>query len=178
MLFKNNDYKGHKKDEYYTPKYAVEIIEKYLKPQSKIWCPFDTEESEFVKYFTQKGHIVTYSHKNTNSNFFNEINNIKEQAFDYIISNPPFSIKNKIIDELYKINIPFALLMNINSLETETRQLNYSKGLELLIPNTRIQYLDGDTNISKNNCTFLSIYFCKGILPNKIIFCKLNKKNK
>ena len=32
-------------DEFYTPYYAIEPLLKYLKPNSKILCPFDTEES-------------------------------------------------------------------------------------------------------------------------------------
>lgn len=38
----------NEKDEYYTPKILVEPILKYIKPNSIIWCPFDTENSEFV----------------------------------------------------------------------------------------------------------------------------------
>ena len=38
-------------DEVYTARYAVIPIEKYLKPNSTIWCPFDMEDSEYVKYF-------------------------------------------------------------------------------------------------------------------------------
>ena len=40
-------------DEVYTPAYAVKPLLKYLdrgnKPFYTIWCPFDTEESEYVK---------------------------------------------------------------------------------------------------------------------------------
>ena len=41
---------GSQNDEFYTPLYAVKSIFKYIEPNSKIWCPFDTEESYFVKY--------------------------------------------------------------------------------------------------------------------------------
>ena len=34
-------------DEVYTARYAVIPIEKYLKPNSTIWCPFDMEDSEY-----------------------------------------------------------------------------------------------------------------------------------
>lgn len=40
--------KFNEKDEYYTPKILVEPILKFLKPNSYIWCSFDTEDSEFV----------------------------------------------------------------------------------------------------------------------------------
>lgn len=42
-------------DEFYTPLYAIEPIAKYIKPNSTIWCPFDTEQSNFVKYFQRGG---------------------------------------------------------------------------------------------------------------------------
>lgn len=42
-------YKFNKNDEYYTPAYAVKPLLKYLPQHSNIWCPFDTDESQFVK---------------------------------------------------------------------------------------------------------------------------------
>ena len=42
-------------DEFYTPPYAIRPIMKYIDNKrergSKIWCPFDTEDSLFVKCF-------------------------------------------------------------------------------------------------------------------------------
>lgn len=35
----------------FTPAYAVKPLLKYIKPNSTIWCPFDTSDSEFVKIF-------------------------------------------------------------------------------------------------------------------------------
>ena len=40
---------GSKNDEFYTPVYAIKPIMKYIAPNSTVWCPFDTEESLFVK---------------------------------------------------------------------------------------------------------------------------------
>ena len=42
-------YSSGKNDECYTPGYAVKPILKYIPKDSRIWCPFDTPESEFVK---------------------------------------------------------------------------------------------------------------------------------
>lgn len=44
-------------DEFYTPTYAIGPILKYLKPNSTIWCPFDTEQSNFVKELNGGGGI-------------------------------------------------------------------------------------------------------------------------
>ena len=49
-------------DEYYTPLYAVTILDKYIQPNSTIWCPFDTDDSEFVKHFKEIGHKVINTH--------------------------------------------------------------------------------------------------------------------
>ena len=42
-------------DEFYTPHYAIKPILKYLKPNSTIWCPFDTRNSLFVKELIRGG---------------------------------------------------------------------------------------------------------------------------
>ena len=57
-------------DEFYTPRYAVEPIKKYIKPNSTIWCPFDTDESNFVKEFQSIGHTVIATHINNDNDFF------------------------------------------------------------------------------------------------------------
>ena len=36
-------------NEFYTPLYAIEPILKYVKPSSVVWCPFDADDSLFVK---------------------------------------------------------------------------------------------------------------------------------
>lgn len=78
-------------DEHYTPIYAIEPILKYLKPNSNILCPFDISDSNYVKTFEKNGHKVTFSHLETNKDFFtytkeeikNSIHNIlKQRGFD------------------------------------------------------------------------------------------------
>lgn len=39
-------YTFNKNDEYYTPDYAVKPIIQFLKEGSKIWCPFDKDDSQ------------------------------------------------------------------------------------------------------------------------------------
>lgn len=49
---------GSGNDEFYTPSYAIEPLLKYLKNNSKILCPFDTERSNFVSLLKLNGHEV------------------------------------------------------------------------------------------------------------------------
>ena len=62
-------YSSGNNDECYTPDYAVKPILKYIPEGSIVWCPFDTEESEFVKQIS-KQNDVEYSHISTRQDFF------------------------------------------------------------------------------------------------------------
>ena len=114
-LNKNN---WNDKDEYYTPSILVEPILKYLKPNSTIWCPFDTKESEFVILFKEAGHKVIYSHIWLGQDFFEYE---PDEHYDYIISNPPFTKKYEILDRLYELDKPFAMILGIPVLELSSR---------------------------------------------------------
>ena len=92
-------YKFNKNDEYYTPSYAVYPIMKYLKEGSTIWCPFDKEDSQFVQVLTKEGFKVIYGHIETGQDFFK----VEVPECDYIISNPPYSLKGEVFKRLYDI---------------------------------------------------------------------------
>ena len=100
----------NKKDEYYTPALLVEPILKYIKPKSTIWCPFDTEESEFVIAFEKAGHKVIHSHIWEGKDFFEYT---PKEDYDYIISNPPFTRKYDILKRLFELEKPFAMILGL-----------------------------------------------------------------
>ena len=49
-------------DEVYTPAYAVKPILKYITPDKIIWCPFDKEDSEYVKLIRANNNKVIATH--------------------------------------------------------------------------------------------------------------------
>lgn len=53
---------GNPTDEKYTPGYGVLPIIKYIPEGKTVWCPFDTEHSEFVLKFRDAGFHVVHSH--------------------------------------------------------------------------------------------------------------------
>ena len=59
-----------KKDEYFTPAYAVYPIIPYLRPGAAVWCPFDTQDSAYVRVFSANGFRVIYGHIQTGEDFF------------------------------------------------------------------------------------------------------------
>ena len=162
-------------DEVYTPYYAVEPILKYLKPNSKIWCPFDKEWSAFVNLLKDAGHEVVFTHLDNDQNFF-----FTKVDCDYIISNPPYSIKDQVLGKLYELGIPFMMLLPLPSLQAKERfELFNKQGLELLIFDDRIGYHSKDSmQVPEKSNSFASIYFCWNVLPKQIIFEKLYKTDK
>ena len=154
-------------DEWYTPRYAVEPILKYLTPGARIWCPFDTEESEYYKVFTEKGYDVACTHISRGQDFLKARVRTK---FDYIISNPPYSIRNDIYKKLYSLGIPFAMLYNSNGLfDAKVRsELARDNGVQLLYLYPRVHFRDRDGK--ENSPPFQSVYLCWKVLPEDIMF--------
>lgn len=165
-------------DEFYTPNYAIEPILKYLKPNSKILCPFDTLESNYVKLFTINGHQVINSHITEGNDFFNlEI----DDSIDYIISNPPYSLKFEVFDKLFKLGKPFAMLVGVVGLfESQKRfQMFKDNKFEIMYFDKRISYFKSyQDQVTKLNPPFSSVYITKDILPETIIFENIDKKLK
>jgi hypothetical protein len=164
----NSYYDLQVKDEYYTPAILVEIVLPYLKPNSTIWCPFDTQQSEFVKVLEANGHTVLSTHIWKGLDFFE----FQPHRFDYVISNPPFSLKNQVIERLVGFGKPFALLLNLQC-------LNYI-GIRKLVRDNKIQLLIPDKNVSYDggSCPFASLFYCyKMNLPSSMEFADVPHKN-
>lgn len=156
------------KDEYYTPPILVKPILEYLKPNSTIWCPFDTKDSEFAIILQEHGHQVLLSHIWNGQDFFTYQPDVE---YDYIISNPPFSQKLAVLDRLYQLDKPFAMLLGLPILNYQEIGLFFlNKRLQLLIVDKKVSF-DGKTS------SFNTSYFCYKILPQDIIFCHLGNNN-
>jgi len=154
-----------KNDECYTYRYAVEPLLEFLEPYKDkvIWCPFDTEESEFVKVFSERGYKVVYSHIDNGQDFYR----YEPKHFDLIISNPPFSNKTKMFERVLSFNKPFAILMSVLYLNDGTPyKLFKNIDLQLLLFSKRMTF----KNQMQKKINFMSCYFCKDFLPKQIIF--------
>lgn len=158
-------------DEVFTPQYAVYPIIKYLTPESTIWCPFDKEDSAFVQVLRDNGFKVLYSHIDDGQNFFDYV---PEESYDYIVSNPPFSIKDQILARLNELNKPYAVLLPLPTLQGQKR-FKYLKEAQALIFDKRINfYKDVEKKTIEKGVSFATIYVCKGVLPKDLIFEELD----
>ena len=173
----SDDIKKSATDEWYTPPECVEIIVPYLRRggYKKILCPFDKEESQFVQVLRREGFGVSFSHIETGTDFFDICNFDK---YDAIVSNPPFSKRQSILERLFEIDKPFAIILNFNGLfDSKKRwQLFKQNDFELLIPEGRMHFFND--NCDGNSPNFQSIYVCNKMTGRQIEFVQMKSNAK
>lgn len=135
----------------------------------------------YVRVLKKNGFNVVFTHKDIdNGDFFNCV-----VQCDCIVSNPPFSLKDKVLKKLYSLNVPFMILLPQNSLQSHTRtKLFMDNGLEYLGFDGRIPFytkgINKKTGVKeteeemfsspKIGNHFASGYFCHNVLPQKLMF--------
>lgn len=156
-------------DEWYTEEKDVNIIIPYLlkRGYKTILCPFDNENSNFVKVLKNNGFNVTYSHIDMGKDFFN-ITDFDQ--YDCVVSNPPFSKRDNILQQLFTVNIPFALILNVNGIFDSKKRFEMLKNnsFEILVPKGRMRFYNDE--IRRSYPTFQSVYLCHDVLPKQICF--------
>lgn len=161
-----------KNDECYTPEYAVYPIIKRLLPGSTVWCPFDTADSAYVKVLRENGFNVIHTHIFDGQDFFEQ----EVPECDYIISNPPFSLKGEVFKHLYEIGKPFAMLINFQGIFDHKDRFELFKNhrVEMLWLSPRVNYIRPNGS-NAGGVPFQSGYLCSGICEKQLEFEYVNK---
>lgn len=168
---------GSKNDEFYTPYYAVKPILKYLDKGATIWCPFDTQDSQFVKSLQTEGYDVIATHIEDGYDFFEYEPN--RDSYDYIVSNPPYSLKTEVLEKLFKMNKPFAMLVGVVGLFESQRRFEMFRDndWEIMYLNRRVSFMkDFTSGKTALNPPFSSVYITHDILPKQVVFEEIDKK--
>ena len=170
---------GSGNDEFYTPKYAIEPILKYIPRGSKVWCPFDTESSLFYKLLKEHGCDVKVTHLESGVDFLaHEETEGFEEWCDYIVSNPPYSLKGDVFARLFEIGKPFAMLVGVVGLFESQKRFNMFKHnvFEIMYLNKRVAYFKDYADEKPSlNPPFSSVYVCSKMLPTQIVFETVEK---
>lgn len=118
------------------------------------------------------GYNVVRSHIDDGQDFFK----YEPDDYDIIVSNPPFTIKDKILERLYELEKPFAILLPLNSLQGQSRFKYFERGLQLLSFDQRIGYHNVNSmDKTVEGSPFATAYFCRNLLPRDLIIEKLGK---
>lgn len=133
-------------DEWYTSQDTVNLAIGLLdpKPQSVILCPFDSDQSLFVKTLKEHGHTVLHG-----------MTNFLEADYhcDYIITNPPFSVKDKVIERVFAYGVKAVLILPIDAMGGVKRHAMYAANEypKTYMPSRRIAYFDESGEVKKGS---------------------------
>ena len=113
MIQAKIDYsKNSLNDEFYTPAIAVEMILPYIpKNITRIWECTAVKESKIVEVLREIGYSVIATHINDGYDFLS----FEPADYDILISNPPYSIKDKFIKRAFELGKPFMFLLPVTN---------------------------------------------------------------
>ncbi|MBC1631766.1 sugar-phosphate nucleotidyltransferase [Listeria welshimeri] len=144
-----------------TPRWVVENIYSLInvKTFENIWLPFNNYDSEFKMKADELNlkYQATHIFDDLGSDFFTTE---PPGNCDLMISNPPFSQQNDIIERSFELIDQeaiksFALLLPLATLETEKRATMfqaYSDKLSILIFKKRIKFTGHATSFNRGCC--------------------------
>ena len=153
--------KQNNSDHVATPRYVVEDIYNLInvKQFKMIWLPFNNYDSQFKLRADELKleYLATHIFDDLGRDFL--ITN-PPPGCDLMISNPPFSKQNEIIERSFQLiddgHIKsFALLLPLSTLETKARGTVYEKYKEkmsIIIFKNRIKFLGHSSSFNKGCC--------------------------
>ena len=137
-------------DEYMTRKSAWEDIRQYIPTDKVIWeCFYGDGKSG--QYLRELGFEVIHE----------PIDFFENDKGDILISNPPFSNKDKVFQRLKELNKPFIMLVPTTVLHTKYFKETFAnEHIQLIIPFRKRQFDKVGLEKQKNNCSFYTLYIC------------------
>jgi hypothetical protein len=150
-------------DECYTPRDRVKPLWKFIDPTKTYYEATSGKSSQLLDGLQSMGVDIRPS---GDKDFF-ECG--PDDVFDGVITNPPYSKKDKFIKHCYYLGKPFALLLPVAAFQGQTRGewfMNY--GVSALVYNKRIDFT-GKKSPTFGVAWFMGNNFCE---PNRLWFCE------
>ena len=128
--------KNGNSNDFQTPIGALKPLFPFLKKEWLIWeCACG--KGNLVKGLNEEGFLTEGTDILMGHNFLTW----KPEKFDCIITNPPFSLKDKFIERAYDLEKPFAFLLPLTTFEGKKRQALFQMyGLEVILFDKRINF--------------------------------------
>ncbi len=132
-------------DNFQTPSWPVEKLMDYLS-QVPFFAPHKDDKA--WDPCCGKGSIVStlrdmgYDAYGSDKEELDFLTGTNTNEFDYIITNPPYSIKDQFLARCYELGKPFALLMPLTAFEGVKRQALYREhGIQVLFLPRRVNFV-------------------------------------
>jgi len=144
--------KFDKPDECYTPEEAILPLLPYLNKDLVIWdCAYGS--GRLAEHFRKHGFKVV---GNQDIDFFKDTIDC-----DIIITNPPYSLKDKFLKKAFELGKPFIFLLPTKALGEQRRGEMFKKyGIHLIVPHERINF---EIPSKKKSAWFHTSWFCYGM---------------
>ena len=158
---------GHP-DNFQTPATALDCLVPYLKPEWLIWEPA-CGKGNLVSGMSDRGFRCIGTDLRDGVDFLET-----DVTQDCVVTNPPFSIKEKFLARCYAIGKPFALLMPITTFDSAARRkLFHRHGVQVIMPNGRVNF--ETPNGAGSSSWFYVAWFTWGLeLPAQIVFAGMS----
>ena len=165
-------------NDFQTPPEAIKPLLPYLKKYWNIWeCA--AGKGNLVRALTKYGFAcmatdITWEYP-LDVDFLKEL---PEIDFDCIITNPPYSLKEKFLERCYQLKKPFALLLPLTTFETKKRQEFFKRyGVEVIFFDKRINFETTSVNVSGS--LFAVAWFTNWLnIGNQLNYSTLNIEQK
>ncbi len=142
-------------DELYTPYEALRYLLPFL-PEGRIW-ESAPGTGNIVGMLEHEGHEVVWE----NRDYFEW----EPDEWDYMVTNPPFSLKARWLERANLLSKPYAILLPVTSLGARNVQQQLMSEAEILFLPRRIDFT------GKNAPWFAVAWFTKGLsLPEQLVF--------
>jgi hypothetical protein len=137
--------KREKFDNLYTPIEAVHSLLRHINfNRLNVWECADPGNSKISQGLREVKFNVISTDISTGFDFFKDIPTFD---FDMIITNPPFSLKNKWLKKCYEYGKPFALLLPLTTLEGIGRNKLFTRyGISVIVLDKRIDFTGKGAN--------------------------------
>lgn len=135
-----NDYSDEWLTDAQTAALAIRMLNP--KPNSSVMLPFDTEKSQFKIQLESAGHSVTYGIRDWLES---------DYQYDELVTNPPFSFKDKVIEKVLRDGRKATLILPLDSMGGVKRHSLFKEyGYpHTYIPTRRIAYFDENGELRK-----------------------------
>jgi hypothetical protein len=163
--------KENPNNQYYTPESAMTYMYEYLKEFKTIWEPC-CGANHMTRYLQNKGHDVIATDIEMGPQY-DFLTYTPDKDYDVIVTNPPFQGKRPILERLYSLDKPFAVLMPTMTLDSNPirKMLKDDPNWGVVMPPKTINYIPADHATSSTDTRhpkgtrsfFHSSWFCHDI---------------
>ena len=161
------------RDRCYTPPYAVDILIPFLPRGAVIW-ESACGGNHIVWQLRHHGYTVV----GTDIEHGIDALSYEPPCYDIQVTNPPYqaALKNRWIEQSYLRRKPFALLMQLDTLGTSAANYFARYGVEIIIPDKRIDFFMPDAGYQDNGAAFKTVWFTHGLgIGQQLNFVEMDK---